>query len=152
MKLIEQAEGESVEPDYRGNEGWIMVAVGTNGGARVVDYDGKFGAFCYMMDSLCSDDPEELGLDSWPDDPGVYRGHFKVWTTSVHDYDGADNDMGFNHCGEWEDIWVPPVQSFEEFWRANESELSGRHYSSKGWDVYALAREIYDRGKGEQNG
>jgi hypothetical protein len=106
LSKIVQAEGYT-PPEYKGNEGWIIVAVSISEVPRIIAYDENFGALHYMLDTCGGDDGQENGIDDWPDDPGVYKGHFKVWTTSVHDYDGSDNDMGFNLVGKWETLWEP---------------------------------------------
>jgi hypothetical protein len=102
------------QDDYKGGVGWVIVAEGINGVAVLLDYDPDFGALRYMLDSsLSGSSLEELGFDCDPGEPGVFKATFSTWTTSMHDYDGADNDMGFNLVGEWETIWEPEEDSDE---------------------------------------
>lgn len=103
MSQVVQADSDE-GPEYKGNKGWVVIAFGLGGSGVVIDYDLSFGAFCYVIDGVGSDSVDDLGLDANAD-PGVYRGHFEAWTTSIHDYDGADNDMGFNLVGELETLW-----------------------------------------------
>lgn len=35
--------------------------------------------------------------------------------------------------------------TFEQFWRDNEAELAARFFHNSKWNVYALAREVYER-------
>jgi len=108
--MLDQITGsEPTEPEdnYKGSTGWVIVAVGVNGCACLVDFDDKFGALRWMLDcGFSGSTPEEVGIEDVPEDAGIYRGQFKAWTTSVHDYDGSDNDMGFSLVGEWEDLEV----------------------------------------------
>lgn len=106
--ILQAHNADEPQDDYKGGTGWVIVVVGLGGNALVADYDGDFGAFRYMLDSCMSNSTaEDLGVEDCPEDPGVYKGQFETWTTSIHDYDGADNDMGFSLVGEWETIWEP---------------------------------------------
>jgi len=113
-KIFQAHDTDEPQDDYKGGEGWVIVAENFSGEVTLLDYDPNFGALRYMMDSSCSGSSfEELGFDSDPGGLGVFKGHFKTWTTSFHDYDGADNDMGFSLVGEWETLWEPEEISDE---------------------------------------
>jgi len=114
MVLQPADDDEETEEEYRnrykGGKGWAVVAVGLTGGV-VLDYSPGFGAMAWMIENAGTGNPSlyEVGIECEPDDFGIYYAYLEVWTTSVHDYDGADNDMGFTVVGEWTEIegWTP---------------------------------------------
>lgn len=87
-------EDEITHDDYKGGKGWVIVAMGWGDRGCILESDPKFGALRYMIDQGGIDDISEFGFDHLPEQ-GVFRAECETWTTSVHDYDGSDNDMGF---------------------------------------------------------
>ena len=108
---FEELENEP-EDNYKGGKGWVIVVVGEVGGPALFDYDLKLGALRWLLDNG-GNDFEALNIDYVPEDAGIYKATLEAWTTSVHDYDGSDNDMGFHVKGEWEDItprWLTTLE------------------------------------------
>ena len=79
------------EPDYTGNAGWVVVAVGERGRACYLAVDPAFGALrCFIEESGC-DDPSDADL--MPDgDAGIFRATATVWTS--RSYEGESDSGG----------------------------------------------------------
>lgn len=107
------------EDDYRGGEGFALVAVGMSGTGVLLDFVGPepgnaFGAMNYRTEAASSDKLEDLGVDD-PPDTGLWIGRLKAWT--ARSYEG-EHDMGFNLVGEWQAVDVPDLAD----WRAKAPE------------------------------
>lgn len=104
MPELQPLEDEEPQDEYRGGEGWLVVAVGERGRACYLDVDPGFGALRYWIYEAGLDDPEEMGGVHPPEDAGVYRATAKCWTHTSHE---GEHDMGFNLTSDWEEVSWP---------------------------------------------
>lgn len=104
MSELKPAEEDELPDEYRGSEGWLIVAVG-NGKACYLAVDPGFGALRFWIDECGLRDPEDAQLCPDDLDPGVYRTRAKAWTSRSHE---GEHDMGFEQLGEWELLWSAP--------------------------------------------
>ena len=92
---------EFLADNYKGGEGWVVVAVGEGGRACVLAVDPGLGALRWLLNEMGLTDPDdELGLGQ-PEDPGVYRATVKAVAPNAPT---PDEDFEFVVLGEWEDL------------------------------------------------
>ncbi len=138
LKQFEIEPNDEPEDDYKGAEGWVVVALGERGRGCYLAIDPGFGALRWFVQESSLDDPEDASL--LPDgDQGVYRCEAKAWTDRSPE---GEHDMGFTITKEWEEVSWPlteptPVIPLTECWlfcwcKKPVPALPGETWVSKG--------------------
>jgi hypothetical protein len=100
---LQAFEDEEPEDNYKGSEGWVVVAVGERGRACYLAVDPGFGALRWWIAESGLDDPADADLV--PDgDEGIFRARARVWQSRCPE---GETDMGFTVIGEWEEVTWP---------------------------------------------
>lgn len=106
LKPFENEDDASEEDNYRGSEGWVVVAVGERGRGCYLAVDPAFGALRYHIAEGGLDDPDDAEL--MPDgDMGVFRATAKAWTSTSYE---GEHDMGFKLTSAWVEVAWPSME------------------------------------------